>query len=81
MYIFYFGNCYDCHRMTSSELQDVVLYLSDLAVTLKHFVDVYPRCTLQLASAGWVEKLVTFYGTVVPALQEHWHRLKGDIKK
>ena len=70
------------YRMTSAELQDVLLYLSDLAVTLKCFVDVYPPCTKQLASAGgWVEKVVIFYGSVVPALQEQWHRDKNDIDK
>ena len=67
--------------MTTSDLQDVILYLSDLAVTLKSFVDVYPLCTKQLASAGWLEKLVTFYSSVVPALQEQWHRDKDDIEK
>jgi hypothetical protein len=67
--------------MTSSDLQDVILYLSDMAVTLKCFVDVYPRCTLQLASAGWVERVVSFYGAVMPTLQEHWHSLKGEIEK
>ena len=67
--------------MTSSDLQDVILYLSDVAVTLKCFVEVYPRCTVQLTSAGWVERVVSFYGAVIPALQEHWHRLKGEIEK
>ena len=67
--------------MTSSDLQDVVLYSSDLAITLKCFVDVYPHCILQLASAGWVERVVSFYGAVIPVLQEHWHSLKGELDK
>ena len=69
------------YRMTATDLQDVVLYLSDVAVTLKSFVDVYPPCTSQLVSAGWVEKLVTFYSAVVPLLQEQWHRDKQKIEK
>ena len=69
------------YRISSSDLQDVVLYLSDLAITLKCFINVYPRCTLQLASDGWVERVVSFHGTVTPVLQEHWHSLKGELEK
>ena len=67
--------------MTATDLQDIVLYLSDVAVTLKSFVEVYPPCTKQLVSAGWVEKLVIFYSSVVPALQEQWHRDKLEMEK
>lgn len=62
--------------MDAQELTELLVYLADVATTLKTFLDVYPPAVRGLVQAGFLEYLVMFYESVVPVLTKEWLTLK-----
>lgn len=60
------------YSLSSVELSDLILYLSDITYTLQAFLDVYPPAVKELIHGEFLETLVNFYETVVPILQKQW---------
>ncbi|BFZ15923.1 hypothetical protein BsWGS_18962 [Bradybaena similaris] len=61
--------------ISSAELQDIVLYLSDTAVTLHLFLDIYPAACSQFQKFHFCSVIASFYESVMPevtmALKQH----------
>ena len=67
------------YSLAPKELSDLLLYLADIAATLKAFVDVYPPVTQGLVQTGFLETLVTFYEAVIPAIQKQWLAVRRGV--
>ena len=57
----------------------IIKYIGDFVGTLCHFVSIFSPASTELVAAGFVEKVVDFYGSTVTSLQKNWHSLKQRL--
>ena len=61
------------------KVEDLVLFLSDTAATLKSFVSIFPPGARCFWEAGAVTKLASFYDDVFPPVQHLWKTIASRL--
>ncbi|GFS03600.1 activating signal cointegrator 1 complex subunit 2 [Elysia marginata] len=61
--------------LTSNDLQDVLLYLTDTSLTLHRFLEVYPTAAAVFHKHGFCSVLANFYDNVMPELRSQLKQL------
>uniref|UniRef100_A0A7N6AXB8 CUE domain-containing protein n=1 Tax=Anabas testudineus TaxID=64144 RepID=A0A7N6AXB8_ANATE len=55
--------------MSQQDFVDIIMYLCDSTTTIHAFLDIFPAACSSFHSHGFVSRLTSFYGSVVPDLE------------
>ncbi|KAH3826782.1 activating signal cointegrator 1 complex subunit 2-like isoform X1 [Dreissena polymorpha] len=73
------GNIVSLVTMATGEFNDIILYLSDIGMTLTSFLNVYPPACMAFHGGEFLVKLPAFYGAVVPEVFATLKQKEQDI--
>uniref|UniRef100_A0A667WF78 Activating signal cointegrator 1 complex subunit 2 n=1 Tax=Myripristis murdjan TaxID=586833 RepID=A0A667WF78_9TELE len=66
--------------MSQQDLVDLVLYLCDSTTTIHAFLDIFPAACSSFQSHGFLNRLASFYETVVPDMEKAVRKRNFDDK-
>ena len=68
-------------RLAPSELTDWILFVADIFNTLHIFLFVHPPSCCVLQDKNFAQRLAGYYDSIMPVLQDKWHRLKDVLSR